>query len=246
MRLDLALVENGLARSRSHAAQLIKAERVRIRGTIVTRAATPVADVAEIDVDTDAYVSRAAYKLLGALQETGVTVPARVLDAGASTGGFTQVLLEHGARRVYAIDVGHDQLAPQLRNDPRVVVGERINLRELAPEHVENNPVDLLVADVSFISLTLVLPRMLAVLSERGQALVLVKPQFEVGKDKLGRGGVVRSESLRREAIDAVVACAAGLGWSATAVVPSRLPGPAGNLEYFVRLRRMPPLCCDG
>ena len=238
MRLDLALADRGLARSRTHAQRLIAQGRVRLDGVAATKAATPIGPDAELTVDEDRYVSRAAHKLLGVLGPSGVRVPARVLDAGASTGGFTQVVLERGAARVYAVDVGHGQLAPTLRSDPRVVVVERTNLRDLTLAHVEGGPVGLVVADVSFISLRLVLAPMLSVLAPDGEALVLVKPQFEVGRAGLDGHGVVRDAKLRQEALDQVIADAEVLGWRAVWTGESPLPGTAGNIEHFVRLGR--------
>ena len=191
-----------------------------------------------LDVETDPWVSRAAHKLIGALDDTGLRVPERVLDAGASTGGFTQVLLARGATRVYAVDVGHGQLAPALREDPRVSVREGLNLRDLTPGDLDAAPVGLVVADVSFISLRLILAPLLAVLAPDGTALLLVKPQFEVGRERLGRGGVVRSEQARQAAVDAVAAAADALGWHEFWRGPSRLAGPAGNIEWFLALRQ--------
>ena len=236
MRLDVALATRGLARSRSHAAELIKDDRVQIDGRVATKAATDVSEATQIIVDTDPWVSRAAHKLLGALADTGVTVPDRVLDAGASTGGFTQVLLDAGAQRVYAVDVGHGQLARQLVADPRVVNLEGTHLRDLTLDHLEGEPVSLAVADVSFISLTHVLAPIINVLAPGAEALVLVKPQFEVGREKLGPGGVVRSPELHWEAIDAVIAEAARLGFDTAWQGESHLPGPAGNVEFFLHL----------
>ncbi len=161
-----------------------------------------------------------------------------MLDAGASTGGFTQVLLEAGAERVYAVDVGHGQLAPQLRTDPRVHVRERLNLRELSLDHLDGEPVGLLVADVSFISLRLLLPSLLPVLRQDGSALLLVKPQFEVGRGGLDDHGVVRDPRLRAQAVAGVVEAAAALGWTLTWQAESSLAGESGNVEYFVQLRR--------
>lgn len=237
-RLDNALVERGLARSRSHAAELVRAGKVRLDGVAVTKPATIVRATDDLTVTDDGWVSRAAYKLLGGLDDLAVRVPRRVLDAGSSTGGFTQVLLSRGATRVYAVDVGTDQLAPELRADDRVVVHERTNLRDLTLSHVGGVPVALVVADVSFISLRLLLKPLLAVLRQDGAALLLVKPQFEVGRGRLGKGGVVRDPELRREAVDAVVAAAAELGWTSVGASLSRLPGPAGNAEHFIYLRR--------
>ncbi len=238
MRLDVALVERGLARSRTHAQRLIAAGAVRVDGRVAVKSSTTVTVASRLDVRGDHYVSRAAHKLLSALADSGVVVPPRVLDAGASTGGFTQVLLNAGAQRVYAVDVGHDQLAPELRVDPRVAVLERTNLRDLTIEHVGGAPVRLVVGDVSFISLRLILAPMLAVLAPGGDALLLVKPQFEVGRTGLDRHGVVHDPALRRRAVDDVVADAARLGWRTSWRGESCLPGAHGNVEYFVRLQR--------
>lgn len=233
-RLDLTMVALGLARSRTHAQAAIRAGQVRVAGQVVTRPAQPV-EGPEIEVaNQDRFVSRAAHKLLGALAVAPITVPSRVLDAGASTGGFTQVLLEAGAGRVYAVDVGHGQLAPGLRSDPRVVVRERLNLRNLTLTDLESEPVGLVVGDVSFISLTLLLEPLFAVLAPGGSALLLVKPQFEVGRRGLDDHGLVRSPELRREAVDRVIATGAALGWRAAWQAESRLPGESGNREYFV------------
>lgn len=235
MRLDRALVERGLARSRNQAARLIAGGRVRVEGVIVTRAAHDVGDQ-PLTVEAEPYVSRAAYKLIGALDASATPVPSRVLDAGASTGGFTQVLLERGAERVYAVDVGHDQLAPELRRDGRVVVAEGLNLRDLALDHLDGEPVDLIVGDVSFISLRLLLAPLLAVLGQDGLALLLVKPQFEVGRDALGRGGIVTDPAQRADAVAGVLAAAATLGYRCDWQAESVLPGGDGNVEFFVRL----------
>lgn len=233
-RLDQAVVAAGLARSRSQAAELIKAGRVQVNSHTVTRPAHPVAADDQLHVEVDPWVSRAAHKLLGALDASGLKVPARVLDAGASTGGFTQVLLSRGAHEVYAVDVGHDQLAPVLRDDPRVRVREGLNLRDLTLRDLDDEPVQLAVGDVSFISLRLLLAPIFAVLAPGGRALLMIKPQFEVGRGRLGAGGVVRSETDRQAAIDGVLASAAELGWQPTWRADSQLPGPAGNLEHFV------------
>lgn len=238
MRLDRALVARGLARSRTHAQSMIASGRVAVTGRATVRASLEVSDADEILIEPDPYVSRAAHKLLGALDDSLTPVPPRVLDAGASTGGFTQVLLERGAARVYAVDVGHDQLAAQVRRDPRVVVHERTNLRDLTLAHVEGHPVDLVVADVSFISLTLLLRPLLDVLDPDGTALLMVKPQFEVGRGHLGPHGVVTDPAERERAVSGVLAAAGILGWTCEWTGLSRLPGPAGNVEVFVRLRR--------
>ncbi len=238
MRLDLALVARGLARSRNQAAGLIREGRVTVDGVEVNTASHQVMPNSVVETTADAWVSRAAHKLLGALDASGTRVPSRVLDAGASTGGFTAVCLDRGAQRVFAVDVGHAQLAEELRRDPRVVVREGLNLRDLEIDDLDGEQVDLVVADLSFISLTLVLKPMLAVLTDSGKALLLVKPQFEVGREHLGAGGVVKDHSLRRSAVDGVVAAAAQLGWVSDWQAESTLPGAAGNVEFFVRLTR--------
>ena len=238
MRLDQALVSRGLARSRQHASELIRSGQVTVDGVTAAKPSLPVNDAARLDAPADRYVGRAAHKLLGALADSGTAVHGRALDAGASTGGFTQVLLEAGAERVYAVDVGHGQLVDVLRTDPRVVVHEGANLRDLTLDHVESEPVDVVVADVSFISLRLLVEPLLGVLRPDGIALLMVKPQFEVGRERLGTGGVVRDELARIAAVDAVAEAAAALGWAEDWRGTSRLPGPAGNVEYFLRLSR--------
>jgi len=237
VRLDRALVESGWFGSRAQAQDAIRAGRVSVEGRVVSKSSADVSAAAQFQVSGDRhYVSRAAHKLLGALADSGVQVPERVLDAGASTGGFTQVALEAGATRVYAVDVGHGQLVDILRNDPRVVVRERLNLRELTLADLDGAPVGLVVADVSFISLTMLLDRLLAVLTPDGHALLLVKPQFEVGRSGLDDRGVVRDPALRRQAVDAVLDAAAGLGWTARWQGQSGLPGESGNVEFFIDL----------
>jgi 23S rRNA (cytidine1920-2'-O)/16S rRNA (cytidine1409-2'-O)-methyltransferase len=200
-------------------------------------AANPALDVTDSSLSAaaaDRYVSRAAHKLSAALDDSGTAVPARVLDAGASTGGFTQVCLERGAERVYAVDVGHGQLAPALRADPRVTVHEGVNLRDLTLGHVGGAPVGLIVADVSFISLTLLVAPLAGVLAPGGVALLLVKPQFEVGRAALGKGGVVTDPAAQAEAVAAVARAAAGVGWTVRWQGASPLPGTHGNREVFL------------
>lgn len=241
-RLDRAVAERGLARSRAAATALIRAGRVRVNDRVVERASTPVNPVDTITVEVDPYVSRAAHKLAGALADLGLDVSGRrALDAGASTGGFTQVLLRAGCREVIAVDVGHGQLAAEVRDDPRVVAYEHLNVRDLTIAHVAGRPVDLVVADLSFISLTLVLPALAGVTDPGGTLLLMVKPQFEVGRERLGAGGVVRDPQLHAEAVTTVADTAAELGWRTHGVVPSRLPGPSGNQEFFLLLNRLPP-----
>jgi 23S rRNA (cytidine1920-2'-O)/16S rRNA (cytidine1409-2'-O)-methyltransferase len=237
MRLDRALVEGGLARSRAQASDAVRGGRVRVNGVVVTRPANDVDVSDRLDIDgADHYVSRAAHKLVGALAGSGVVVPPRVLDAGASTGGFTQVLLEAGAERVYAVDVGHGQLVPELREDPRVAVRERLNIRNLTIDDLDGLVVDLVVGDVSFISLQPLLEPLFDVLSPTGSALLLVKPQFEVGRAGLDSGGVVRDPAARARAVAGVVAAAARLGRRLAWEGPSMLAGESGNQEYFVHL----------
>jgi 23S rRNA (cytidine1920-2'-O)/16S rRNA (cytidine1409-2'-O)-methyltransferase len=239
-RVDAELVRRGLARSRQQAAELIGAGRVRIDGMPAAKPATAITVDAHLTVDAGDernWVSRGAHKLIGALDAFGLDVDRRrCLDAGASTGGFTEVLLDRGAREVVAADVGYGQLAWSLRSDPRVVVLERTNVRELTAEAV-GGAVDLVVADLSFISLTTVLPALAACASPAADIVPMVKPQFEVGKDRVGAGGVVSDPHLREEAVLTVAARAATLGWHAVGVTASPLPGPSGNVEYFLRLR---------
>lgn len=238
MRLDVALVHRGLARSRTQAAALIAQGRVCVNGATAGKASQQVTERDELSAEPHTWVSRAAHKLLGALDDSGVTVSGRVLDAGASTGGFTQVCLERGAERVYAVDVGHGQLDQTLRHDARVQVSEGLNVRDLTLAHLDGQPVDLIVGDLSFISLRLLLPALFGVLTGEGQALLLVKPQFEVGRGRLGEGGVVRDDAQRRAAVDAVVSDAAALGWSERWRGRSVLPGAHGNVEFFVHFTR--------
>ncbi|WP_033441668.1 TlyA family RNA methyltransferase [Saccharothrix sp. NRRL B-16314] len=245
-RLDAELVRRGLARSREHASQLVAEGKVTVRGTVATKPATAVElDTALVVRETDDpnYASRGAHKLVGALEafEAVAVEGRRCLDAGASTGGFTDVLLRAGARQVVAADVGRGLLDWRLRTDDRVVVKDKTNVRSLTREDI-GGPVDLVVADLSFISLRLVLPALAACLDEGGDLVPMVKPQFEVGKDRLGSGGVVRDPELRAEAVLDVVASAAGLGLRLHGVTASPLPGPSGNVEFFVWLRRGEPL----
>jgi 23S rRNA (cytidine1920-2'-O)/16S rRNA (cytidine1409-2'-O)-methyltransferase len=240
VRLDRALVDRGLARSRGQAQELIRAGRVTLDGRTALKASDLVAETALVEARTDPYVSRGAHKLAGALDDLGLVPTGRALDAGSSTGGFTQVLLERGVEQVYAVDVGTDQLADLLRDDPRVHVQEQTSARDLTPENLDGRPVDLVVADLSFISLTKFLDTFDEVTARDGTWLLMVKPQFEVGRAALDKGGVVRDPVLHRQAVDGVAEAAAALGWHVQAVVASRLPGPAGNQEFFVHLTRQP------
>ncbi len=242
-RLDTELVRRGLAHSREFAQTLIEDGRVLVNGTRASKPATQVTTessvvVVSLDGAVD-FVSRGGYKLEGALAAfPEITVKGRrALDAGASTGGFTDVLLRHGVAHVIAVDVGYGQLAWSLRNDPRVEIHDRTNVRSLSLEDL-GDPVDLVVADLSFISLCLVIPALVAVTSGDGDFLLMVKPQFEIGRERLGAGGVVRDAHLRAEAVESVLAAAAANGLSAVGVTASPLPGPAGNVEYFLWCRR--------
>ena len=242
LRIDLLLVERGLARSRGHAADLVKAKRVLIGTREITKPSQSVAMDADITViAADEYVSRAGLKLKGALDAFGEleVVGKTCLDVGASTGGFTDVLLRHGASRVVAIDVGHEQFSPELVSNPRVQSFEGINAREVTLEQLreltedENLEIDLVVADLSFISLTLVLPA-LAKLAPRSDFVLLIKPQFEVGKQSLSASGVVSDHRLRAMAIKQVVDCCRELGLGMLGLERSELPGTHGNIEYLL------------
>jgi 23S rRNA (cytidine1920-2'-O)/16S rRNA (cytidine1409-2'-O)-methyltransferase len=242
LRLDAELVRRGMARSRAQAASLIASGRVEVRGLRATKAATGVdgdTPVRVVDGNAREYVSRGGYKLAGALAMLpGIEVAGRrCLDAGASTGGFTDVLLRRDAAEVVAVDVGYGQLAWSLRTDPRVRVVDRTNVRSLTPDQIGGR-VGLTVVDVSFISLGVVLPALVACTADDGDLLPMVKPQFEVGRESLGSGGVVRDPALRAGAVAAVAERAAELGWGAAGVARSPLPGPSGNVEFFLWLRR--------
>lgn len=236
MRLDRALLARGLARSRTHAQALIAAGAVTVNGDVAMRSSMPIAEADLVIVVDDGYVSRAAHKLIGALDAcapVGLSVAGRrALDAGASTGGFTQVLLERGAAHVTAIDVGHGQLVPEIAQDPRVTPIEGLNIRDLTPAHLPG-PVDLVVADLSFISLTLVTAPLAATMPS-GDLVLMVKPQFEVGKERLGAGGVVTRPDDRARAVAGVAESLLGLGAIVHSVARSQLPGLTGNLEFFV------------
>ncbi|MEU3193416.1 TlyA family RNA methyltransferase [Streptomyces sp. NPDC006992] len=244
-RLDAELVRRNLARSREHAGQLIAAGRVTVGGNVAAKSATQVETSAALVVKADesdpGYVSRGGHKLAGALEAFGPrglrVTGRRALDAGASTGGFTDVLLRAGADRVVAVDVGYGQLAWSLRSDPRVTVKDRTNVRELTLEDLDGEPVELVVGDLSFIPLGLVLPALVRCAVPEADLVLMVKPQFEVGRERLGSGGVVRSPELRAEAVRTVAGHAAALGLGALGVTSSPLPGPSGNVEYFLWLR---------
>jgi 23S rRNA (cytidine1920-2'-O)/16S rRNA (cytidine1409-2'-O)-methyltransferase len=234
-RLDEALVERGLVENRSRARALIMAADVIVNGVAVTRAGAPVQRSDEISLKAPPkFVSRGGEKLAHALSEFGIEVRDLIAaDFGASTGGFTDCLLQGGAARVYAIDVGYGQLATQLRADPRVVVIERTNVRHLEslPEHV-----DLVTVDVSFIGLKLVLPAARKLLNESGRIIALVKPQFEAGRGDVGRGGVVRDPETHRRVLQVLFRTAEELGLGIVGLTASPLRGPAGNIEFLAAL----------
>jgi 23S rRNA (cytidine1920-2'-O)/16S rRNA (cytidine1409-2'-O)-methyltransferase len=236
-RLDQALVERGLAPSRERARALVLARQVEVDGEVALRAAAPVGLDAEVRLRSGSrFVSRGGEKLEGALERTGIEVRGlRCLDVGASTGGFTDCLLQRGAAHVTSVDVGYGQLAESLRHDPRVEVMERVNARALSPLE---EPVDLAVIDVSFISLTTVLPAVLEGVRPGGDVLALVKPQFEVGREQVGRGGVVRDAVTHASAVAEVALWAIRRGLRVRGVVRSPLLGPKGNREFFLWLRK--------
>jgi len=235
VRLDSLLAERGLFESRSRAAAAVLAGSVRIADRPATKAGQLVDPDIELSVDAPpAYVSRGGVKLANALDALGVSVVDRsCLDVGASTGGFTDCLLQRGASRVIALDVAYGELDYRLRQDARVTVIERTNARSV--DSLPFTP-SLIVIDVSFISLTKVLPAVLALAAREFDCLAMVKPQFEVGRSRVGKGGVVRDVELRRSAVAGVAACGASLGCSVMGFAPSGLPGPKGNLETFVWL----------
>lgn len=241
MRLDAALVARGMAGSRNRAAREISAGNVNVDGHTVTKAATKVTTASAVALqNADPWVARSAHKLLGALADLRLeAAPAGAvcLDAGASTGGFTQVLLHHDATRVHAIDVGHGQLDPGLAADPRVHELSGHNLRELTPDWLAPDlRADLVTGDVSFISLRLLLAPLLNVTADQGTVLLMVKPQFELGPGALDKHGVVTSATRRADAVAGIAAAAAELGATVNDWAPSRLPGPTGNREYFLKL----------
>ncbi|MFE8934254.1 TlyA family RNA methyltransferase [Micrococcus luteus] len=247
-RADVALAARGLARSRTEGAALIRAGQVLLDGRPVRRPSDRVAADATLRLRDPGprYVSRAAHKLVSALEafpDVGVA-GRRALDAGASTGGFTQVLLERGAERVAAVDVGHDQLAPAVRADPRVLVREGLNVRDLTAEDIDG-PVDLVVSDLSFISLRLVLAPLAGVCRPGAELLLMVKPQFEVGRRALPRSGVVTDPDARRDAVVGVAAAALGAGLAPRGLARSGLAGQDGNAEFFLRLRRPDATAAD-
>jgi 23S rRNA (cytidine1920-2'-O)/16S rRNA (cytidine1409-2'-O)-methyltransferase len=245
IRLDALLVERGLAPSRERARAIVLAGGVRVDGTPVTKAGAQVDPAANIAVDAPdhPYVGRGALKLAHALDVFGIAVEGRrALDIGASTGGFTEVLLQRGAALVVALDVGRGQLDWKLRTDPRVVVRERVNARALRAEHLPEGalPLQIVTADVSFISVRLILPALPPLLADDADIVILVKPQFEAGRSDVGKGGIVRDESVHQRVIAEVTAAALALGLTRAGLTESPITGAEGNREYLIHLRRQP------
>jgi 23S rRNA (cytidine1920-2'-O)/16S rRNA (cytidine1409-2'-O)-methyltransferase len=239
LRLDRLLVERGLAESRARAEALILAGRVSVAGRADVKPGTAVRFDAEISL-TEAehpWVSRGGVKLAAALDHFGIDPAGKIcLDIGASTGGFTDVLLARGARRVYAVDVGHGQLHAKLRHDPRVVLLEKVNARRLSGREVPE-PAGLLVADVSFISLTMILPAAVPLLAPGAAAILLVKPQFESARGEVGKGGIVRDPSVRERSVSRIVDAGRELGLSPLGTIPSPIRGADGNEEFLAAFR---------
>jgi 23S rRNA (cytidine1920-2'-O)/16S rRNA (cytidine1409-2'-O)-methyltransferase len=234
-RLDVAVTKHGLAESRARAQALILAGEVLVNGQAETKAGAMVSDSAVISLRAALpFVSRGGLKLAHALDSFAIDVSRRTcLDAGASTGGFSDCLLQHGAARIYAVDVGYGQLDWKLRSDPRVVVMERTNIRYL--DSLPEQP-SLCVVDVSFISLRLVLPVVYKLAADDAECVALVKPQFEAGRGLVGKGGVVRDERVHRQVVADVITVASEIGWRALALVRSPITGPAGNVEFLLHL----------
>ena len=233
-RLDVALFERGLVETRSKAQSLIMARRVLVNGQHVEKAGTNVAsdDVVAIEALEHPWVGRGGMKLAHALREFAISVEGKVCaDIGASTGGFTDVMLKSGARKVFAIDVGYGQLDASLRNDPRVINREKVNARYLDAKSFDE-PIEFVSIDVSFISLKLILPAVATFLG--GEMVALIKPQFEVGKGEVGKGGIVRDEVKRDETVQSVVAFAREIGFEVKKVIESPVRGAEGNVEYLM------------
>jgi len=239
-RLDTLLVELNLCESRQQAQRLIQAGKVMVNRQVIDKAGTEIETTAQIEIKARSpYVSRGGEKLAKALAEFTISVTDRIcLDGGISTGGFTDCLLQAGAKQVYGVDVGYGQVEWRLRNDPRVVLRERTNLRHLTPEDLYGNaaPADLAVVDVSFISLTKILPALWQLLIAPREMILLVKPQFEVGRSRVGKKGVVRDPDHQAEAIFQVLQTARELGWQYRGLTWSPIQGPAGNIEYLLWL----------
>lgn len=242
VRLDVFLVRAGMARSRQLARELITAGAVHVNGEVATKQSQLVDDSMDViaeRAEANEFVSRGALKLLGALQDfADIDIRDKhCIDVGASTGGFTEVLLHAGARQVVALDVGHDQLDPRLRADSRVRSIERTHVRDVTAQQI-GGPGDVVVADLSFISLRHVMDRLAELTAPDGVLVPMVKPQFEVGKNRLGKGGVVRDPADHEQSVRAVVVAALEHDLRLHAISRSKVPGPAGNIEYFLRLQR--------
>ncbi|HEY2139568.1 MAG TPA: TlyA family RNA methyltransferase [Chthoniobacterales bacterium] len=237
-RLDLFLVERGFFPTREQAQRAIMAGEIRVGDAIVDKASAKVAPDAPVSVQAGpAYVGRGGSKLEGALAHFALSVDGvTALDIGASTGGFTDCLLQHGARKVYAIDVGHGQLAWKIRSDPRVVVREKLNARFINRSDIPE-PIDFCVADVSFISLTLILPNAFELITPNGMLLALIKPQFELQASDVGRGGIVRDAPLHEKAQRKIRDFVIGAGHTIVGIVPSAITGADGNQEFFICVR---------
>ena len=243
MRVDLYLTENGYAPSRKKAQSLIEEGKVYIDGRIVQKASQQISEgehtVEIAQCDEVRYVGRGGLKLEGALDAFGIDASQKIaLDIGASTGGFTDCLLQRGAKKVYAVDAGVGQLAKSLLANPAVVSIEKLNARNILPEHIDNTCVDLIVMDVSFISATYIIPQFPALLSKNGEAVCLVKPQFEVGRAMIGKGGIVRDKAAHIDAIKRVCASAESVGLAPVALIPSPIEGGDGNREFLLHLVR--------
>lgn len=238
-RLDILLVERELVESRQRAQALILAGKVEVQGTASIKAGSLVDEGAQITIrEPLKYVSRGGYKLEGALSSFAVDPSGKICaDVGASTGGFTDVLLQRGAARIYALDVGYGQIAWKLRTDPRVIVMDRLNARYLdsLPEVI-----DLATIDVSFISLTQILPAVKLILAPRGETIALVKPQFEAGRAEVGKGGIVRDESVHRAVMDKIARYAVRNDWDVLGMYRSPIQGAGGNAEFFIHLGSAP------
>lgn len=239
-RIDVLLVEQGLAPSRERARAMIKAGQIYVNGRQITKPAETVAEdlMPEIRGEVLPFVSRGGLKLQKAIKESHLDLTNRVaMDVGSSTGGFTDCMLQSGARKVYAIDVGTDQLHASLRVDPRVVVMEQRNAREMTPDWFDETP-DFAATDVSFISVRLILPAMYACLRDGGEAVILVKPQFEAGRSRVGKNGVVRDQKVHLDVLTESAAFAEALGFSVQALDYSPITGPEGNIEFLMLLKK--------
>lgn len=243
-RLDKVLVDRGLAETRTKALALIMAGQVLVDGKAVTKAGTPVLVGSDITLKPHSeFVGRGALKLEAALDAFTIDVQDKTaIDVGSSTGGFTEVLLKRGARRVYAVDVGHGQLHWRLRNDPRVMCREGVNARMITREHVPE-PCDVAVFDVSFISLRLVIPPVLALLKEQASLVALIKPQFEAGRNQVGRGGIVRDPAVHESVVADMLGFFQDLELIPSGVIPSPVKGARGNQEYLIHaVRKVAPV----